>query len=108
MSWLNKPVAIIEDDRVVVEQMTYILLGVSYQAARYNAYVRTRWVGCDYTGAVAKKKALIAQYPAVVPGPAGTTPYLQDINLAPAAGGQYHCICTIVTPGSWSRNEIET
>jgi hypothetical protein len=93
MSWLNIPVAIVDDYRVVTERQTYTIIIVSatvYRRSRKITWTRTRYVGCHYTAAKAFADALAA----------GSG--VEDTDVVPAGGGQYHVICVVKVEGAWS------
>jgi len=94
MAWLNQPKAIIESDRSLKEEQTYIqALGILITASkrtRYTTWVRTRYVGCSYDGAKAKQTEL-----------QGVTG-VEDLEVSAVGGGQYHVVATVKTEGTWS------
>jgi len=96
MAWLNEPVEIIDDYRVITETQgawgTNVETGdLGYSSRyRYVTWTTSKWVGCDYDGAKAKADAL------------ALTGTYDDIHLVAAGGGQYHCFSTIKSAGNWS------
>jgi hypothetical protein len=101
MAWLNTPTEIIEDHRVTTETHSYWHSGKSdpttivYERRhRSVTWTTKRYVGCDYTAAKAKADELSA------------TAGYEDVHVAPAGGGQYHCIATQKIEGAWSTPEV--
>ena len=101
-AWLNTPSEIIESDHDLVywlsawinspeEKWTY-----SYQKTRWTT---TRYVGCDYNGAIAKRDELELAYPGIVH--AGSNTSTIEVRVEPAGGGQYHVVATLKTVGPW-------
>lgn len=90
MSWLNEPIAIIEDYRTFNEKQTYFLEGNGPVRSRTVTQTITRYVGCNYVGAKAKADAL------------NGNKSISDIQVAQAGGGQYHCLATEKNEGEWS------
>ena len=88
MSWLNEPVEIIEDYRVVYETQDYLIGGSATHRHRTLTTIIYLYVGCDYSGAKAKADSFV-----------GNTDY-SDVQVFPVGGGQYHCRAQY-TSGEW-------
>lgn len=95
MSWLNIPVAVIEEERPMTETQYYGSLTGVYSRTRVVTWTRTRWVGGDYTAA----KAKAAEYAETADA---------EASVVEQTGGQYHCIVTEKSAGDWSAWEYFT
>jgi len=99
MAWLNIPSLIIEDDYKYDDTQAYYWGGIEiarYSRRREVRVTRERYVGCNYTAAVAKRDALKAdsQY--------------TDVHVQRAGdAGQYHCIAVKTVLGEWSEWAFE-
>jgi|GEM_PF-4027651 len=104
--WLNTPTPIVEKNVSIVERSgaysgAYGIGGTltSIVYRRTVTWITTRYVGADYTGAVAFRDALVAQYlPALAPGSNDPT---IEASVQAAGGGQYHVVATVHTITPW-------
>ena len=93
--WINEPIAIIENDQRVIERLTYVIQSAITSYRRNIDYVTTRYVGCNYNAAIAKRDALLLQY-------AASQNQAMEASVQAAEGGQYHVIATLKTIGAWT------
>ena len=90
MSWLNIPKAIVESVKDQKEEEFYGGITGEYRRWRTSVFTTTRYVGGTYAAAVAKK----AEF-------AGNENAEAEVVRSGEAG-QYQCLATVKTPGTWS------
>lgn len=99
MSWLNKPIEILEAESYQEEWS----VGFAGNVWRRLRSIQTfRYIGCGYAGARAWVDELREKYP---PSPIRTAPRA-EITMREMSGGQYHVFLTLTTYGEWSSSPI--